>query len=202
MKLPSSYNGRTYEEGKKIGLKDAFDAFWVILRSSFSSDIYKGSKDKAILDAFSDAPRFNRWMADTIGPYLGQRVLECGAGIGNLTRVLVARRKTYIATDLDGEHLERLRVRLSGRPSLETALLDASRAEDYVPFRGRVDTVVCLNVLEHIEDDRAALTSIYATLQAEGRAIILVPEGRACSVPSTKSWGTAGVTRKTNCAGG
>ncbi len=173
---PISYNGRTYEEGKKIGLKDAFNAFRVILTASFSGDIYL-DKDKATLDAFSDAPRFNRWIADTIRPHLGRYVLEIGAGIGNLTRVLVARRKTYIATDLDGEHLERLRVRLSGRPHLETALLDASRAEDYVPFRGRVDTVVCLNVLEHIEDDRAALTSIYSTLQAEGRAIILVPEG-------------------------
>jgi SAM-dependent methyltransferase len=173
---PISYNGRTYEEGKKIGLKDAFNAFRVILTASFSGDIYL-DKDKAILDAFSDAPHFNRWIADAIRPHLGRYVLEIGAGIGNLTRVLVARRKTYIATDLDGEHLERLRVRLSGRPNLETALLDASRAGDYVPFRGRVDTVVCLNVLEHIEDDRAALTSIHRTLQAEGRAIILVPEG-------------------------
>jgi len=175
---PISYNGRTYEEGKKIGLKDAFNAFRVILTASFSSDIYL-DKDKAILDAFSDAPHFNRWIADTIRPSLGRYVLEIGAGIGNLTRVLAARRKRYFATDVDGEHLERLRVRLSGRPNLETALLDASRAEDYVPFRGRVDTVVCLNVLEHIEDDRAALRSIHETLQDGGRAIILVPEGQS-----------------------
>ena len=84
---PISYNGRTYEEGKKIGLKDAFNAFWVILTASFSSDIYL-DKDKAILDAFSDAPNFNRWIADIIKPHVGKRVLEIGAGIGNLTRVL------------------------------------------------------------------------------------------------------------------
>jgi glycosyltransferase involved in cell wall biosynthesis len=175
---PISYNGRTYEEGKKIGLKDAFNAFWVILASWSSSDIYL-DKDKAILDAFSEAPNFNRWMADTIRPHVGKYVLEIGAGIGNLTRVLAPRRKKYFATDLDGEHLERLRVRLSGRPNLETALLDASRAEDYVPFRGRADTVVCLNVLEHIEDEAAALLSIHETLQDGGRAIILVPEGQS-----------------------
>jgi SAM-dependent methyltransferase len=91
----------------------------------------------------------------------------------------VARRKRYVATDLDGEHLERLRVRLSGRPNLEIALLDASRAEDYLPFRGQMDTAVCLNVLEHIEDDRGALLSIHAALQDGGRAIILVPEGQS-----------------------
>src|SRR5436309_2869788 len=77
-----SYNGRTYDEGKKIGLKDAFEAFWVILKTSLSGDIYV-DKDKGILDAFSSAPNFNRWMADTISPYLGKSVLEIGSGIGN-----------------------------------------------------------------------------------------------------------------------
>jgi glycosyltransferase involved in cell wall biosynthesis len=175
---PISYNGRTYEEGKKIGLKDAFDAFWVILKFSLSNDIYL-DKDKDILDAFSDAPNFNRWIADTIQPYLGKYVLEIGAGIGNLTRFLLARRKRYVATDLDHEHLERLGVCLSGRRNLEIALLDASRAEDYIPFHGRMDTVVCLNVLEHIEDDLGALRSMHAALHEGGRAVILVPEGQS-----------------------
>ncbi len=106
---PISYSGRTYEEGKKIGLKDAFEALWVILRTAFSNDIYV-AKDKDILDAFANAPNFNRWMADTIQPYIGKRVLEIGAGMGNLTRLLVAGRKRYVATDIDLEHLERLRT--------------------------------------------------------------------------------------------
>jgi glycosyltransferase involved in cell wall biosynthesis len=173
---PISYNGRTYEEGKKIGFNDAVSAFWVILKSSLLNDVY-ADKDKDILDAFADAPRFNRWMVDALRPHLGRSILEIGAGIGNLTRVLVARRKKYIATDVDPEHLERLRARLAGRPNLETALLDASRAEDYRPFHGQIDTVVCLNVLEHIEDDVGALKSIYSALLEGGRAVVLVPEG-------------------------
>jgi len=175
---PITYNGRTYEEGKKIGLKDAIEAFWVVLRFALSRDIYI-DKDKDILDAFSDAPRFNRWMADTIRPYIGKNVMEIGAGIGNLTRLLVARRKRYVATDLDREHLERLRSQLMARPNLETAQLDASRAEDHVPFHGQMDTVVCLNVVEHIKDDLGALRNIHALLQEGGRAVILVPEGQS-----------------------
>jgi glycosyltransferase involved in cell wall biosynthesis len=175
---PISYNGRTYDEGKKIGLKDAFDAFWVILRSSLSGDIYV-DKDKGILDAFSSAPNFNRWMADTIKPYLGKHVLEIGAGIGNLSRILMSGRKRYVATDLDAEHLERLRSRLAGRPHLETAILDAAREEDALPFRGEMDTVVCLNVVEHIKDDLGALRNIHASLRDGGRAVILVPEGQS-----------------------
>jgi glycosyltransferase involved in cell wall biosynthesis len=175
---PISYSGRTYEEGKKIGLKDAFEALWVIFKTALSNDIYV-AKDKDILDAFSSAPNFNRWMADTIQPYIGKRVLEIGAGMGNLTRLLLAGRKRYVATDVDREHLERLRNRLSQRPNLETAELNAADPQGHEEFRGQMDTVVCLNVLEHIEDHLGALRNIRSMLQDGGRAVILVPAGQS-----------------------
>ena len=176
--VPISYNGRTYEEGKKIGLKDAFEAFWLILKFSLSRDIYV-AKDKDILDAFSSAPNFNRWMADTIKPYVGVSVLEIGAGMGNLTRLLLPGRKTYVATDIDWEHLERLRARLSHRPHLKTAELDVAHPENHAAWKERMDTVVCLNVLEHIPDDIQALRNMYSTLRYGGRAIVLVPAGQS-----------------------
>ena len=175
---PISYSGRTYEEGKKIGLKDAFEAFWVILRTALSRDIYT-DKDKDILDAFAQAPNFNRWMADTIRPYVGRRVLEIGAGMGNLTRQLVPGRKRYVATDIDREHLDRLRNRLARRPNLEIAELNAALPENHDLFQGQMDTVICLNVLEHIEDDLGALRNIHNLLEQGGRAIILVPCGQS-----------------------
>jgi glycosyltransferase involved in cell wall biosynthesis len=175
---PISYNGRTYEEGKKIGLKDAFEAFWVILKNAFSRDIYL-NKDKGILDAFAGAPNFNRWMADTIRPYVGRNVLEIGAGMGNLTRQLLPGRRRYVATDIDHEHLDRLSNRLSHRPRLEIAELNAAMPQDHAPFEGQMDTVICLNVLEHIEDDLEALRNIRSMLEEGGRAVILVPCGQS-----------------------
>jgi len=172
---PISYHGRTYEEGKKIGFKDALAAFAVIVRYWLVTDIYK-SAGPEILEALSGARNFNRWMADTIRPYAGKRVLEIGAGIGNLTRHLAARRERYIATDIDEEHLARLRVRLQHRPNLEIRRCDLAVAEDFEPLRGAVDSVVCLNVLEHIADDLAGLRRIYSSLEPGGRAIILVPQ--------------------------
>lgn len=172
-----SYNGRTYDEGKKIGLFDSFEALWLIWKYAFSGDIYV-EDDKTTLDAFSDAPNFNRWMADTIGPYLGKRVLEIGAGIGNLSRLLVRGKTLYIASDLDREHLERLKCRLAHRPHLTTAEIDAASTDQYSPFVGLVDSVVCLNVIEHIEDDVGALRNINSVLEDGGRAVILVPEGQ------------------------
>jgi glycosyltransferase involved in cell wall biosynthesis len=174
---PISYHGRTYEEGKKIGFGDALEAIWVILRYAFTKDIYTNPGPE-ILEALSGAPRFNRWMADTIRPYVGKRVLEIGAGIGNLTRLLVPRRKCYVAADIDVEHLARLRTRFQHRPNLRVRHCDLSDAREFEPLAGQMDSVVCLNVLEHIEDDLAGLRNIHRALVPGGRAIVLVPHGQ------------------------
>ncbi len=173
---PVSYHGRTYEEGKKIGFRDAVAAFGVILRYWVVSDIYK-EPGPEILETLSGAPRFNRWMAATVAPFLGRRVLEIGAGIGNLTRHLAPRRERYIAADIDGEHLARLRTRLRHRPNLEIRRLDLADPADFRELAGSVDTVVCLNVLEHVKDDLTGLKNLYSALIPGGRAIVLVPHG-------------------------
>jgi glycosyltransferase involved in cell wall biosynthesis len=176
--VPISYHGRTYEEGKKIGTRDAFNAVWVLFRTWLGNDLYK-EEGPDILDALSTANRFNRWMAGEVAPYLGDHVLELGAGMGNLSRLLSPRRRRYVATDIDGEHLARLRYRLQHRPNLETAICDLTRHGDFEPFREQMDTVVCLNVLEHVEDDLAGLAHIRSALVPGGKAIVLVPQGQS-----------------------
>ncbi|MGC4050396.1 MAG: glycosyltransferase [Paludibaculum sp.] len=173
---PISYHGRTYEEGKKIGKLDAVIALLTVLRFAFLRDIYKESGPE-ILDTLSGAMRFNRWMADTIRPYVGQRVLEIGAGIGNLSRCLAPRRELYLASDIDEEHLARLRSRLSHRPNFRAVTCNLSQPRDFDELENLVDTIVCLNVLEHVEDDRTGLLNMHRALMPEGRAIVLVPEG-------------------------
>jgi glycosyltransferase involved in cell wall biosynthesis len=174
--VPISYEGRTYEDGKKIGLKDAFEAVWTIFRFGMTADIYTDPAAE-ILDAFSVAPRFNQWMADTVRPFLGKRVLEFGAGMGNLTRPLSLGRDRYVASDLDGDHLARLKVTLQHRANVEVHAGDAARAEDFESFRGRMDSVVCLNVLEHVEDDLACARNMFMVLAQGGRAVVLAPQG-------------------------
>jgi glycosyltransferase involved in cell wall biosynthesis len=175
--VPISYHGRTYEEGKKIGLKDAIQAVFVIVRNAFTNDLYKDS-GPLTLQALSKAVQFNQWMGDTIRPYVGERVLEIGAGTGNLTRVLLRGKKSYVASDIDPEHLTRLSNRFQHRHNLRVMHCDLSDPADFTAVAETVDTVVCLNVLEHIEDDLAALRNIRSALKDNGRAIILVPHGQ------------------------
>jgi SAM-dependent methyltransferase len=57
--------------------------------------------------------------------------------------------------------------------------LDAACAEDFRPFEEQFETVVCLNVLEHIRDDAAALECIRTTLRPGGYLILLTPNDPA-----------------------
>jgi glycosyltransferase involved in cell wall biosynthesis len=175
--MPISYHGRSYEEGKKIGFWDALQAVYIILRYALTKDIYKGTGPE-ILEVLSNAPRFNKWMADTIRPYVGKRVLEIGAGIGNLTRQLVSRRELYVVGDIDEEHLARLKTRFHHRSNLQVCWCDLTKPEDFAPLTNTMDSVVCLNVLEHVEDDLQGLRNIHSALRPGGRAIILVPHGQ------------------------
>jgi glycosyltransferase involved in cell wall biosynthesis len=174
--VPISYSGRTYAEGKKISWKDGVRAFWAICRYSVSDKIYAADGHGGeILLRLSRAPRFTRWMADVIRPYAGDRILEIGAGIGNLTLHLVPRAR-YWATDVNPEYLDALERLRANRPYLSVAYVDAMNVASF-PVETSFDTVIFLNVLEHIADDLGALRNVYNALESGGRAIVLVPYG-------------------------
>jgi SAM-dependent methyltransferase len=143
---------------------------------TLSPDTYKEAA-AAMLETMSSAKRFNRWMADTLLPYISGDVLELGAGIGNLTALLISRGDRYVATDLDTEALQRLRARVQNQGNLTAVQCDVTDASDFKKYRDSMDTVVCLNVLEHVEDDVTALRNMYSCLKPGGRALILVPQG-------------------------
>jgi SAM-dependent methyltransferase len=173
--IPIRYSGRTYAEGKKITWKDGFKALGALIKYGISDRIYVDDEHGSeILSRLNRAPRFTKWMADTIRPYVGERVLEIGAGIGNLTQNLVPR-SAYFASDINPQYLDRLSKLKLSRPYLEVGYTDAGSLETYP--KGEFDTIICLNVVEHIEDDARALRNIRASLSKEGRAIILVPSG-------------------------
>ena len=172
--VPISYSGRTYAEGKKIGWRDGVRALWAILHYAVSDRIYSDDAHGGeILARLNRAPRFSRWMADVVRPYLGSRVLEIGAGIGNLTMNLIPREQ-YWATDVNLVYLNSLEQLRNGRPYLNVGRTDATDLDTY-PNNEQFDTVVCLNVVEHLADDVAALRNIREALVDGGRAIILVP---------------------------
>ena len=175
--IPISYSGRTYDEGKKIGWRDGFRALWAMLRFAISDRIYTADEHGShILSRLARAPRFNAWMADVIKPWCGTRVLEIGSGTGNLTRRLVPRDR-YVASDVNPLYLQTLRGLTAERPYLDVMFTDITEGASFPALPGGFDTVVCINVVEHVDDDVGALTNIRRALAPHGRAIILVPRG-------------------------
>ena len=175
--VPISYSGRTYQEGKKIGWRDGVRALLAMLRFWVSDEIYvQDEHGSQILGRLARAPRFNAWMADFIRPFCGRRVLEIGSGTGNMTRQLLPR-DAYVASDINPLYLQTLRTLTSDRPYLDVTLTDVTRGDSFPAVPGGFDTVICLNVIEHVVDDLAALRNVRAALAPGGRAIVLVPHG-------------------------
>jgi SAM-dependent methyltransferase len=121
------------------------------------------------------ARRFNVWMGDTIRPFVGDRVLEVGAGIGTLTSQFVPRDE-YVVSDVNPHYLDYLRSYGWGKPYLRVMRLDARSPEDFAGLEERFDTALMINVLEHLDERRAVLGNLHRVLEPDGRAIILVPQ--------------------------
>jgi len=174
--VPIRYSGRTYQEGKKIGWKDGIRAIVAILRFGYSDYIYaEDVYGSQVLGRLNRAPRFTKWMADVIRPYVGEKVLEIGAGTGNLTLQLIPRR-LYWASDINPLYLTYLENVGLNRPYMRVGYTDGEKGESY-PKEQKFDTVICLNVVEHLADDLTALNNIRGVLEDGGRAIVLVPCG-------------------------
>jgi glycosyltransferase involved in cell wall biosynthesis len=174
--VPISYSGRTYGEGKKIKWTDGVRALWAILHYAASDRIFvEDESGGEILERLNRAPRFTRWMADVIRPYIGDRVLEVGAGTGNMSVHLMPR-SVYWATDVNSHYLDYLVTLRATRPYMRVAYTDAMDGGTF-PKGQSFDTVVCLNVVEHVQDDLGALRNVWNALNDGGRAIILVPCG-------------------------
>jgi glycosyltransferase involved in cell wall biosynthesis len=175
--VPISYHGRTYEEGKKIGWKDGLKAFGVILHFWLIDDLYATPYGRGVLNNLTGTPQYLSWLARVLRPHVGDTVLEVGAGIGNIAGRLMSRRLLYVAAEKDPLHLHALRNRFLRTPNVVVQRLDPEAPQDFAGLEDCFDTVLCLNVLEYLDDPGQVLDSLNATLKANGTLIVLVPNG-------------------------
>ncbi len=175
--VPISYAGRSYLEGKKIGWRDGLAAVWTILRYNLVDDLGHLHPGHKTLQRMARLHRYNRWLWQKVAPYVGARVLEVGAGMGNMTRYLSAC-DAVVATDIDEQHLDTLRATFEGNPRVHVSRLDLGAPQVPAEVGNGFDTVLCLNVLEHVEQDVDALRRLQHLLVADGRIVLIVPNLR------------------------
>jgi len=166
------YNGRTYDEGKKIGFKDAVAALWTMLKFYVVDDLYDECYGAAILRNMEMVTKFTDWVMIRVRPYLSGTVMEVGAGIGNNVRAMLDQERV-IATESDTEYVALLQNAFRGRRRVEVVHWDiTTKPPSSIQV---VDTVLCSNVLEHISDEKTALTNICTVLRKDGRVVFVVP---------------------------
>ena len=172
--VPISYYGRDYWEGKKINWKDGFSAIWTIFRYGLFWDHASEPRNFTQVRRRGRLRRYNRWVWERLQPYVGQRVLEVGAGSGAMTRFLYGR-ELIVATDRETAYVDRLRNAFRRRPGILVERCDLE-SDDCLALRThRFDTVMLINVLEQTTDDGGALRRAHELLEPGGRAVVFVP---------------------------
>jgi glycosyltransferase involved in cell wall biosynthesis len=172
--VPISYHGREYWEGKKIRWRDGLTAIWTILKYAVVDDLDNADPGYTALRRLRQARRYNEWVWSRLAPHVGDRVLEVGCGVGSFTRFLT-NREHVVATDSNERCLEAMRSGFRRFDNVEVRRLDWEEGAVGELRRERFDTVLCLNVLEHIENDTGALATFAALLEPGGRLVLRVP---------------------------
>lgn len=179
--VPISYAGRTYAEGKKIGVKDAVTGTLAMLRAWLSNDLGPLAVGEQTLRVMSRAQNYNLFLHEQIKPYLGRELVEVGAGVGNISRMLLDRDRVVL-TDESPSYVDQLRRTYRDWEYVTARRLDLVKPQDdaeTAALWGSFDTAVSFQVIEHIEDDLAALKNTLRLLKPGGRLLLMVPAHQA-----------------------
>lgn len=128
------------------------------------------------LEALQAAGRYAAWQVEQVAEFLGSRILEVGAGIGNISAHLVAAQPgALFVSDRNDQYLSRLRRAFAAEAGVRVVRLALPGIDVDKWATERIDTIVAFNVIEHIEDDITAVGELAATLVPGGRLLLIVP---------------------------
>lgn len=139
------------------------------------------------LEAMTFARNYHKWIVDELRPYLGEKVAEVGAGSGNFSELLMAEVTRLVAFEPSENMSRLLKNRFTEDSRVE--VINATFGSECARFEGRLDTIIYVNVLEHIEDDEQELTDVYRTLAHGGHGLFFVPALPFLYSPLDKSIG-------------
>lgn len=146
------------------------------LQARLRVDLRSGQEDNEYsyegneLELFERATEWRTYWTDFVAPYLGERVLEVGAGIGSVTAKLCLRALEWVALEPD-RALAHVIVSRVQHPHVKVINAKLER----VSFRKQFDTVIYADVLEHIQDDFSELSMVSRHIKTGGHLIVLVP---------------------------
>lgn len=135
------------------------------------------------LEIMQDARRYASHVFDLFRPYVGARVLEVGCGIATMSRRLVEVAEMVVALEPNASCAALARQALGAHPRFDLRVCHLEDCDPAELAGHRFDTVFCVNVLEHLADDVAALRTFREAIVPGGRVLVFVPAIQAAYGP-------------------
>jgi len=127
------------------------------------------------LEKWNKISNYSRWMFGTYQKYIKRRVLDVGAGVGTMTQYYLDNCELVTAVDIFQEQVDEMAKRFQSKHNFESRVFDILK-DDITPLLDKkFDTIICNNVLEHLEDDELAILRMKEIVGEGGNIIILVP---------------------------
>ena len=172
--VPISYHGRTYAEGKNIGWRDGVQALWLIFKFRFIDTRSSVDPGHSTLESLSSAPGVAKWTMDQFKQHLGDKVFEAGSGRGNLTGLLIDR-ELLVAVDIDQRHIREINKRFGHLENFQAVQGDLEDPGLYEQLPTDFDSVLSVNVLEHLDHPESAVSEFFKATRSGGDLLVLVP---------------------------
>ena len=134
-----------------------------------------GANLAAVLHSLGSAERYNQWILELAAPFLGDEVVEVGAGDGNITTMLAEQGRHVVAAEPFAPLAERLRTRVAGLGAGVAANVEVVEQDAFGLEVAAFDSAILVNVLEHIEDDARALCALREAVRPGGHVVLFVP---------------------------
>lgn len=144
--------------------------FFELPHNEAGPDHYNASRE---LELLSNTPTSTRIILDVLKPYLGQNVLEVGAGLGHITTMLCEDGHVVTALEPDTSLFQRIDTPQNAN-CLNTTLEDAV-SQGLLAENIQYDSALYVNVLEHIAKDIDELATARSTIKDDGTIVIFVP---------------------------
>jgi SAM-dependent methyltransferase len=132
------------------------------------------------LEAMAEASNYHRWILEVFAPYLGSHLVEVGAGLGSFSELILSHHacETLALVEPSAEMYQQLNARarqMPAHPRIDTYHAGFPEAAPLIKAKHSPDSVIYVNVLEHIVDDAGELEAIHQTLSDDGRVFLFVP---------------------------
>lgn len=121
------------------------------------------------------ATNYLKWQFNLVQPYLGKHVLEIGGGIGNFTSSLATTAESVISLEPNVYCYNKLKQATAAINNVTIYNIAAEQLNNHVASDYLADTVICMNVLEHIQDDAEAVQTFSQRLKVGGNMVLLIP---------------------------